>query len=153
VRYLRPNWLERVLNQLFGLAVRFGLGLGHNYLLEVRGRRTGRIHGTPVNLLEHGGRRYLVSSRGETQWVRNARAASRVVLRKGGTRLHYDVREIDPRDRPPLLKAFLERFAPTVRRYYPVAPGAPVSEFIALAGDYPVFELIPKSSEGHTEIQ
>lgn len=43
-----PDW---ILNKLFGVLVRFGLGLQHNYLVQVRGRRTGREYSTPVNVL------------------------------------------------------------------------------------------------------
>ena len=60
------------------ITIGFGMGLAHNYVLEVRGRKSGRIYSAPIDLLEFEGRRYLVAPRGETQWVRNARAAGRV---------------------------------------------------------------------------
>ena len=40
-----------------------------------------------------------------------------------------------------LLKEFLERFATSVQRYYPVKKGAPVSAFEECAKTMPVFEL------------
>jgi hypothetical protein len=82
--YNRPTTLVRTFNKLFGLLVGFGLGLPHNYLLQVRGRKSGRVYSTPVNVLSRNGKRYLVAPRGYTAWVRNAIAGGSVSLRKGG---------------------------------------------------------------------
>jgi hypothetical protein len=49
--------------------VGLGLGLPPHYLLQVRGRRTGRVYSTPVNVLDLRGRRFLVAGRGRTQLV------------------------------------------------------------------------------------
>ncbi|MFZ0890243.1 MAG: nitroreductase/quinone reductase family protein [Candidatus Binataceae bacterium] len=135
--------IARLLNRAFGVAVGAGLGFSHNYLLAVRGRKTGMTFTTPVNLLDYDGRRFLVASRGETQWVRNARAAGRVALSKGSRRLEFQVREPAPQLKPPVLKAFLDRFATSVQRFYPIPKGSPVESFEAIANRYPVFELIP----------
>jgi len=81
--YNRPNFVERFFNKLFGFLVGFGLGLPHNYLLVVRGRKSGRSYSTPVNVLSYSGKRFLVAGRGYTQWVCNALASGEVVLRKG----------------------------------------------------------------------
>ena len=79
--FVKPSLFERTFNRFFAIAIGFGLGLGHNYVVEVRGRKSGRVFSSPVDLLEFEGRRYLVAPRGETNWVRNARAAGRVALR------------------------------------------------------------------------
>src|SRR5215470_12128979 len=92
--FLRPSFVERFFNRFFGLLVGAGLGLGHNYLLQVSGRRTGRIYSTPVNILDYEGRRFLVAPRGETQWVRNARSSQQVWLKKGRRRQAYRVRKL-----------------------------------------------------------
>ena len=134
--------VERLLNRAFGAAVRVGLGFRHNYLLEVRGRKSGKVYSTPVNLLEHNGRRYLVASRGETQWVRNTRAAGRVTLRKGLRRMEFEVREVPVPERPTILKEFLDRFAASVQRFHSVPRGSPAESHAAVASGYPVFELI-----------
>ena len=81
-----PSAIERLVNRAFGLLVRLGLGLRHNYLLQIRGRKSGRVRSTPVNVLEHDGRRWLVAGRGRTEWVRNAEIAGEVVLRRGWRR-------------------------------------------------------------------
>ena len=46
-------------------------------------------------------------------------------------------------EKPAILKAYLDRFKPTVQRYFPVLAGSPVDAFITVAPRYPVFELIP----------
>jgi deazaflavin-dependent oxidoreductase (nitroreductase family) len=136
-----PSAMERVFNRGFGLLVGLGLGLRHNYLLEVRGRTTGRIHATPVNVLELGGKRWLVAGRGRTQWVRNAEAAGEVVLRKGRRRQRVRVRPVADADKPAILSAYLDRYATTVQRYFPVRAGSAPAELAPHAARYPVFEL------------
>lgn len=142
-RFEAPSPIERLFNRLFGMLVGLGLGLPHNYLLQVRGRRSGRLYSTPVNLLEHAGRRFLVAGRGTTQWVRNARASGQVTLRKGVRREEFCLREVPDREKPEVLKPYLDRFRLTVQRYFPVRAGSPSEAFAPLAGRYPVFELIP----------
>jgi deazaflavin-dependent oxidoreductase (nitroreductase family) len=141
--FVKPSLTERIFNRLFAIAIGFGVGLGHNYVVEVRGRKSGRIFSTPIDLLEAGGRSYLVAPRGDTNWVRNARAAGSVTLRKGHQSDDFAVREVGPAERPELLKAYLDRFALTVQRYFPIPRGSPASEFAPIAERYPVFELTP----------
>ena len=140
-RFLRPGAVERLFTQAFGVLVGWGLGLSHNYLVEVRGRRTGRVYATPVDLLELRERRFLVAGRGATQWVRNAEAAGELALRKGWRRRTFTVTAIPNDQKPEILKAYLDRFRLTVQRYFPVPAGSPPSAFVDVAGRYPVFEL------------
>jgi deazaflavin-dependent oxidoreductase (nitroreductase family) len=140
--YLAPSPLERAFNRAFGVLVGLGLGLRHNYLVEVRGRRTGRIHSTPVNVLELSGRRFLVAGRGRTQWVQNAEAAGEVVLRKGRTSRTFRIRTVSGDERAAILSAYLDRFRPTVQRYFPVPAGSAPAAFTAIGDRYPAFELL-----------
>ena len=137
----RPSALERAFNRIFGVLVGLGLGLPHNYLLEVRGRRSGRRYSVPVNVLALDGRRFLVAGRGDTQWVRNARASAEVSLRRGRRRETCRLHPISDEDKPAVLKAYLDRFRRTVQRYFPVPAGSPASAFRPVAARYPVFEL------------
>lgn len=139
-----PTPVERLFNRVFGLLVGLGLALPHNWLLEVRGRKSGRLYTTPVDVLTLDGRRWLVAGRGEAQWVRNARASGRVSLRKGSRRETYRLRLVPDAEKPPLLKAYVDRFTPTVQRYFPVPAGSPAEAFVPVAARYPVFELIPE---------
>jgi deazaflavin-dependent oxidoreductase (nitroreductase family) len=142
MEYRKTNVVERTFNQLFGLLVRLGIGLPHNFLLQVRGRRTGRVYSTPVNVLKHSGRRFLVAPRGDTQWSRNALASGEVTLVKGFRRSTVKVRLVADEAKPEILKAYLDRFTLTVQRYFPVRAGSPVDQFRPLAARYPVFEIL-----------
>src|ERR1700688_4238615 len=99
-----PSAVERVFNRIFGFLVGLGLGFSYNYLLQVRGRKSGKIYSTPIDLLERGGKRFLVAPRGRTQWVRNAEAAGEVTLKKGRTRQRFRLLPIPDGEKPELLK-------------------------------------------------
>jgi len=143
--FLKPSPLERLFSQVFGLLLRVGIGLSHNYLLEVRGRKSGRIYSTPVDVLDYGGRRFLVCGRGLAQWVRNAQAAGHVALVKGARRTDFTIRAVPDAEKPAIIKAYAQRFKLTVQRYFPIAASSPVEDFAAIAPRYPVFELISAS--------
>jgi deazaflavin-dependent oxidoreductase (nitroreductase family) len=138
-----PSAGERVFNRIFGFLIGLGIGFPHNYLLQVRGRKSGKIYSTPIDLLEMDGKRFLVAPRGRTQWVRNAEAAGEVTLKKGSTRLQFRLRPIPDADKPRILKAYLDTFKREVQRYFPVPAGSPPEAFRELAPSYPAFELLP----------
>jgi deazaflavin-dependent oxidoreductase (nitroreductase family) len=138
-----PTAVERAFNRVFGFLVGIGIGFPHNYVLQVRGRKSGKIYSTPIDLLELGGKRFLVAPRGRTQWVRNAEAAGEVTLKKGKRKLKFRLRAIPDADKPEILKAYLDSFRREVQTYFPVAAGSPVQAFAPLAQSYPAFELIP----------
>ena len=137
--------MERAFNRFFGFLVGLGLGMKHNYLLQVRGRKSGKLYSTPIDLLEMDGKRFLVAPRGRTQWVRNAEAAEEVTLKKGNFRQSFRLRPIPDVDKPRLLKAYLDRFKTTVQRYFPVPAGSNVQAFTNVAANYPVFELLDQA--------
>jgi len=138
-----PSAGERIFNRIFGFLVGIGLGFSHNYLLQVRGRKSGKIYSTPVDLLELNGKKFLVAPRGRTQWVRNAEAAGEVTLKKGSNRQRFRLRPIPDADKPVILKAYLDTFKREVQNYFPVAAGSPPQAFAAIVQSYPAFELIP----------
>jgi deazaflavin-dependent oxidoreductase (nitroreductase family) len=138
-----PSAGERIFNRIFGFLVGIGLGFSYNYLLQVRGRKSGKIYSTPVDLLEMNGKKFLVAPRGRTQWVRNAEAAGEVTLKKGSNRQRFRLRPIPDADKPEILKAYLDTFKREVQNYFPVAAGSPPQAFAAIVQSYPAFELIP----------
>ena len=75
----------RVVDRAYRLLTRFGRGASYRHLLSVRGRRSGRVYTTPVDVMELEGRRWLVAAYGPGSWVKNARAAGEVVLSRGLT--------------------------------------------------------------------
>jgi hypothetical protein len=141
--YLQPSALERILGLTLVFLVRIGLVRGHFYILEVRGRKSGRTISLPVDPLDLEGQRYLVCARGNSNWVRNARTAGEVALVRAMRRRRYAAREVPPHLRPPILKAYLDRFAGEVQRFFPIPKGSPVASFDDLAPRYPVFALQP----------
>src|SRR5712692_653275 len=127
-----PNPVERVFNRVFGFLVGLGLGFSYNYLLEVRGRKSGKLYSTPIDLLELKGRRFLVAPRGRTQWVRNAEAAGEVTLKKGSSRQKFRLRPIPDAEKPEILQAYLDTFKREVQQYFPVPAGSPAAAFAEL---------------------
>jgi deazaflavin-dependent oxidoreductase (nitroreductase family) len=140
--FQKESPLARFFNRLMGRAVKLGIAPGYMRLLEVRGRKSGKLFTTPVNLLEFKGRLLLVAARGETAWARNARAAGRVTLRRGSSAQSLRVRELADADKPEVIKAFLDRFASQVQRFFDVPAGSPPEAFLAVASRTPVFELV-----------
>jgi hypothetical protein len=124
--YLRPNvFVQRVFNPL---AMRFGLGGAET--LAVRRRRSGTEQRVPVISVELGGARYVVSTRGETDWVRNLRAAGEAELR--GERVR--AAEIPVAERAPIIEAYRRKAGRTVEAYWAKLPDP---------GDHPVFRVTP----------
>ena len=140
--FRQPSATERVFNRIFGFLVGLGLGFSYNYLLQVQGRKSGKLYSTPIDLLERGGKRFLVAPRGRTQWVRNAEAAGEVTLKKGSKRERFRLRALSDQEKPEILKAYLDQFKREVQRYFPVPAVSPVESFRELLESYPAFELI-----------
>ena len=142
--FLAPSAFEAFFNRAFGFLVGLGIGPKYIYLLQVRGRKTGRIYSTPVNLMEIGGKKILVAPRGRTQWVRNAEAVGEITLKKGSTRKAFRLSAIPDAEKPEILKTYLESYKGAVQRYFPVPAGSPTEAFRGIAENYPVFELSPR---------
>jgi deazaflavin-dependent oxidoreductase (nitroreductase family) len=141
MEFSQPNLVERILNRAFGFLLKLGIGLAHNYLLEVRGRKTGKVYSTPVNVLEYKGKKYLVAPRGYTQWVRNVETSGEASLMQRAERTKVRLRTVADEEKPEILKAYLDRFKLTVQRYFPIAAGSPAEAFKSLAVRYPVYEI------------
>ena len=142
IAFLEPTPVEKFFNRVMGAMVGLGIGPGYMYILQVRGRKSGKLFSTPVNVMDVNGKRYLVAPRGRTQWVRNAEAAGSVDLKRGSAKQTWHLRAIPENERPELLKMYLERYAGAVQRYFSVKAGSPVEAFRALAAQYPVYELV-----------
>src|SRR5260370_833481 len=73
----------RFLNPVAQRVLRVGPLMGPNALLTVRGRKSGVPRTTPVALVDIGGRRWVVGTFGEVNWVRNLRAAGEATVTVG----------------------------------------------------------------------
>ena len=125
-RYLKPSWLiNRVVNPLL---MRFGAVP----TLLVRGRKTGRWRSVPVNVLELDGERYLVAPRGETDWIRNIRAAGGGQLQYGRHTEPFTVVEVPDEEKPRVIAAYLARWGRQVRNQFEALPEP---------ADHPIFRI------------
>ena len=140
--FREPTPIEKLINRSFGYLVGLGVGPAHMHLLQVRGRKSGKIFSTPVDLLEISGKRYLVAPRGRTQWVRNAEAAGEITLKRGSQLQRFRLRAMNNTEKLPILKAYLDRFKKEVQRYFPIPAGSPPQAFAEVAESYPAFELL-----------
>jgi deazaflavin-dependent oxidoreductase (nitroreductase family) len=140
--FRQPSPIEKLFNRAFGFLVGLGLGFSYNYLLQVRGRKSGKVYSTPVNVTDLDGKRYLVAPRGRTQWVRNAEAAGEVMLKRGSQVQSFRLRPLSGLEHLQVLKAYLDRFKREVQRYFPIRAGSPPEAFTKLASNYPAFELV-----------
>lgn len=127
---------------LSGLVIgRLGKTMMGAQLLEVKGRTSGALRSVPVNVLELDGERYLVAPRGETQWVRNFRAAGEGVLRVGDKREPILGRELADDDKPHVLRAYLDRWYWEVSSQVDVSKDASLEELAEVAQNHPVFHI------------
>jgi deazaflavin-dependent oxidoreductase (nitroreductase family) len=142
--YRAPGWVTRqVFNRAVAGATRLGVSVWGSRVLEVRGRKSGELRRTPVNLLVVGGAPFLVAPRGEAQWVRNVRAAGgRVDLLLGRRRTRYLATELADADKVPILRAYLARWKLEVGVFFDgVGPASSDGEIAAIAAKHPVFAL------------
>jgi deazaflavin-dependent oxidoreductase (nitroreductase family) len=144
-RYVKPGRSTNVFNEAVALCTRLGISVWGSRVLAVRGRSSGELRTTPVNLLTHEGRRYLVAPRGETQWVRNVRAAGgRAELRLGRRVEQVRATELSDVDKPAVLRAYLRRWKFEVGVFFDgVDAGAPDAKLLEIAPGYPVFAIEP----------
>jgi len=141
--FRKPSGLEALFNRAFGFLVGLGIGPAYMQLLQVRGRKTGRIYSSPVNLLHVNGKPFLVAPRGRTQWVRNAEATGEIVLKRGSASHKYRLQPLPDAEKPGILKLYLESYKSAVQRYFPIPAGSPPAAFAPIASNYPVFALLP----------
>ena len=136
----RPTRIGRWANRVAGWTSALGLS-SKAAVLEVRGRASGRPRSIPVVITTVDGSRYLVSMLGPgSDWVKNVEAAAgRAVLRQR-RRLPVRLVAVPPAERAPILSEYV-RVATSGRHHLPVAVGAPLSEFQAIAERYPVYRI------------
>lgn len=97
-----------------------------------------------MNLLDHSGHRYLVSARGEGQWVRNLRASGTGELRVGRRIEAFRGRELSNDEKVPVLRAYLKRWKFEVGAFFEgVGPDSSDAEILAIAARHPAFEVQP----------
>ena len=133
---------RRIRNLLVTAWVRLGLPPAKYHLLTVRGRKSGRSYSTPVAVIKDKGRQWLVAPYGEREWVKNARAAGQVVLRRGRrSEVVAVTEELDPVQSAPILKRYINEESIT-RKFFDATPDSPLEDFIEEAPRHPVFRIL-----------
>lgn len=122
-----PLFVRQVFNPI---AMKFAIS--GTQTLVVRGRRTGEQHRVPVIPLELQGARYLVSPRGEADWVRNLRAAGQGELHSSGVAKQFQATEVPVGERGPILAAYQKAAGKAVASHFKALPDP---------ADHPVFRI------------
>jgi hypothetical protein len=95
-----PNPVATVLNRWWATVGMAGVWPRRLVRLEVRGRRSGRVHSFPVMVADLDGEQYLVAMLGEqASWVSNVRAARGRAVIGHGRREAVELEEVDPGER------------------------------------------------------
>jgi deazaflavin-dependent oxidoreductase (nitroreductase family) len=126
--YLKPPALTvKVFNKLAMKSTIWGVNT-----LEVAGRSTGAAQQVPVIPIEHDGTLYVVSTRGEAEWVRNVRAAGALRLGQKGDLTTYRAKEVPVDQRSAVIAAYRAKAGREVNGYWKKLPAD---------ADHPVFRL------------
>jgi deazaflavin-dependent oxidoreductase (nitroreductase family) len=141
--YQAPGWFTRnVFNRLVAGLTRAGISVWGSRILEVRGRKSGKPHRTPVNVLTLDDSRYLVAPRGNTQWVRNLRVAGEGDLLVGQRREHFRATEVADDAKREILRAYLQRWKWEVGQFFGgVGPESPDADLDRISPDHPIFSI------------
>ncbi len=134
--YVRPGFfMARVVNPI---AKAIGAPT-----LTVTGRKSGLPITIPLNLFHYGGGRYLIAGGGDTNWVRNLRAAGEGLIRIRGKQHRFRAVELLGEERDRVVIAFRDSMGPRARTFFRALP-RPV--------DHPVFHVdtvsVPAPAEG-----
>jgi hypothetical protein len=130
--YLKPPWFTvKVFNR-----IAMATGLSNSETLTVTRRGSAEFQHIPVVSVEVGGARYLVSTRGESQWVKNVRANPTVTLTDKSGAVTYVAHETPNSQRQPILVAYQQKAGRAVSGYFRKLPDP---------ADHPVFQLTATS--------
>jgi F420H(2)-dependent quinone reductase len=126
--YLKPPWFTRTIFNRIAMAT----SMSGTEPLTVTTRKTKQQQQVPVIPVDVGGAKYLVSTRGESDWVKNLRADANAQVGSAS----YVAREIPEQDRLPILTAYREKAGRAVEGYFRKLPRE---------ADHPVFVITPKT--------
>jgi deazaflavin-dependent oxidoreductase (nitroreductase family) len=131
---------RRLINLLVRPLARLGLTGPRTHLLTVPGRKTGRPWSTPVSIVRTGNERWLVAPYGDRNWVKNARAAGTVELRRGRRSEILGVEELSAAAAVPVLREYY-RQSHLTHSFFEVTLESPHEAWLDEAPGHPVFRL------------
>jgi deazaflavin-dependent oxidoreductase (nitroreductase family) len=139
--------MRNFMNPQTALLSKLGISILGSRTLAVKGRKSGQWRTTPVNLLVHDGHRYLVSPRGETQWVRNLRAVGTGELRLGRRTESFRGRELGDDEKVAVLRAYLRKWGMETGIFFGgIGARSSDDKIRAVAPRHPAFEVVPVSA-------
>ena len=128
--YLKPgSFTVKVANKVAMRTTLWGV-----HTLRVARRNSAQTQDLPVIPVEVDGHLYIVSTRGESDWVRNVRAAGRVAVGQKGDLRDYTVAEVPVAEREPVITAYRKKAGREVEQYWKKLPDP---------ADHPLFRLAP----------
>jgi deazaflavin-dependent oxidoreductase (nitroreductase family) len=137
----QATFLYRLLNSINIALLHVGIKMGKMTLLEARGRKSGQPQTTSVMLFSQHGQRWLVSSYGQVNWVRNLRAAGEARLRRGRHTERVCAVELTAQEAAPLLKHTLASLPRYMLLSFDLTPASSLEEVEREVPHHPVFLL------------
>jgi deazaflavin-dependent oxidoreductase (nitroreductase family) len=126
--YLKPPWFTQKIFNRIAMAT----GMSNTETLTVTKRGSNEPQSIPVVTVDINQTKYLVSTRGESQWVKNVRANPDITITAKGRAAKFSAREIPAQDRAPILVAYQKKAGKVVEGYFRKLPNE---------SDHPVFAL------------
>jgi deazaflavin-dependent oxidoreductase (nitroreductase family) len=123
-KYIQPGKFTRGMNNLLA---RFG-----GTAVAIPGRKSGVMRLTSVIPVTVEGKQYLVSTRGDSDWVLNLKAAGTGELRKGRKSQPFTAIEISGEERDQVIEAYRKKVGMEVNQYFNELPDP---------NDHPTFRL------------
>ncbi|MGE2688956.1 nitroreductase family deazaflavin-dependent oxidoreductase [Mycolicibacterium pulveris] len=138
-----PWWLKYVNKVMIGLQKLGILGENGPVVLEVRGRKSGKMRSTPITPMTVDGRRYVLGGLPGSDWAANLRAAGEATLHIGRRSERVRVVELPPAEARPLLREFPVKVPTGVgfMKNAGLVTGPNPDEYEALAGRCPLFRI------------
>jgi deazaflavin-dependent oxidoreductase (nitroreductase family) len=126
--YLKPPWFTQKIFNRIAMAT----GMSNTETLTVTKRGSKEPQNIPVVTVDVNHTKYLVSTRGESQWVKNVRANPDITITAKGHAAKYAAREVPEQDREAILVAYRKKAGKVVEGYFRKLPHE---------SDHPVFAL------------
>ena len=142
----RPPRIIPLLNPIARRLLGAGMPMGPNALVTVPGRRSGLPRTTPLAIIEADDRRWVWSPWGETDWVRNLRAAGHATITVRGETEEVRATELDLLQRVSFFRDVLGALARGMRFgvwFFRAVDGVDVNRPEEMAEGRRVFELRP----------
>lgn len=151
-RLFRTLPVMRLFNRVVATLLRRGTDLSADFggmqLLTVPGRKSGKPRTIPLMVFNWDNERWLLSTLGEVNWVRNLREAGHATLSasRGEEPERISVVEVPSSEAARLIRDTIAKFPAVVQSNFDVKPGEPMEAFEREATRHPTFRIVPMQS-------